>query len=103
MLNSSGHCTGGSQPGHPEITIPTDKQDQPKGFAYVDFPEPEAAEHAIEARGRELKGREVKVSRKRTIRPGLQPDGEQGRISPPWVRPAPHRPPTPLPRPYSRS
>ena len=48
------------------VTIPGDKAQHPKGYAYVEFLEPEAVENALKLENSELGGRQIKVSRKRT-------------------------------------
>ncbi|KAL0287433.1 UNVERIFIED_CONTAM: Polyadenylate-binding protein 3 [Sesamum angustifolium] len=54
------------------VTIRTNKYGQPKGYAYVEFLEPEAVEQAILLNESELHGRQLKVSAKRTNVPGMK-------------------------------
>uniref|UniRef100_A0A7N0VC35 RRM domain-containing protein n=1 Tax=Kalanchoe fedtschenkoi TaxID=63787 RepID=A0A7N0VC35_KALFE len=54
------------------VTILTDKFGQPKGFAYVEFVEPEAIPNAVLLNESELHGRLLKVSAKRTNVPGMK-------------------------------
>ncbi|KAL2513626.1 Polyadenylate-binding protein 3 [Forsythia ovata] len=54
------------------VTIRTNKYGQPKGYAYVEFLEPEAVEQAILLNESELHGRQLKVSAKRTNIPGMK-------------------------------
>ncbi|CAN1332338.1 Polyadenylate-binding protein 2 [Linum perenne] len=54
------------------ITIRTDKYGQPKGYAYVEFLEPEAVQEAILLNESELHGRQLKVTAKRTNVPGMK-------------------------------
>ncbi|KAJ1671663.1 hypothetical protein EV182_007509, partial [Spiromyces aspiralis] len=54
------------------VTIGTDKYTgQPKGYAYVEFTDPEAAKNAEGLTGREINGRPIKVARKRVNVPGM--------------------------------
>ncbi|KAL1503782.1 hypothetical protein AB1Y20_012250 [Prymnesium parvum] len=53
------------------VTILCDKFKQPKGFAYIEFSEPEGVLQAVELNESEFKGRQLKVVAKRTNRPGL--------------------------------
>ncbi|XP_055807315.1 polyadenylate-binding protein 2-like isoform X3 [Solanum dulcamara] len=55
------------------VTIRTNKFGQPKGYAYVEFVEPEAVQEAILLNESELHGRQLKVSAKRTNVPGMKP------------------------------
>lgn len=48
------------------VTIPGDKAQHPKGYAYVEFLEAEAVDNALKLENSELGGRQIKVSRKRT-------------------------------------
>lgn len=57
------------------VTILTDRSGNPKGFAYVEFLEPEAVQHALLLDGSDLHGRTIKVSPKRTNVPGLKQRG----------------------------
>ncbi|KAK4776828.1 hypothetical protein SAY86_005516 [Trapa natans] len=54
------------------ITIRTDKFGQPKGYAYVEFLEPEAVQEALLLNESELHGRQLKVTAKRTNVPGMK-------------------------------
>ncbi|KAL6515317.1 Polyadenylate-binding protein 2 [Orobanche hederae] len=54
------------------VTIRTNKYGQPKGYAYVEFLETEAVEHAIHLNESELHGRQLKISAKRTNIPGMK-------------------------------
>ncbi|KAK4424319.1 Polyadenylate-binding protein 2 [Sesamum alatum] len=54
------------------VTIRTNKYGQPKGYAYVEFLEPEAVEQALLLNESELHGRQLKVSAKRTNVPGMK-------------------------------
>ncbi|KAE8705233.1 Polyadenylate-binding protein 3 [Hibiscus syriacus] len=54
------------------VTILTDKCDQPKGFAYVEFVEVDALQNALLLNESELHGRQLKVSAKRTNIPGMK-------------------------------
>ncbi|XP_021744825.1 polyadenylate-binding protein 2-like [Chenopodium quinoa] len=54
------------------VTILTDRFGQPKGFAYVEFVEMEAVQHAVLLNETELHGRQLKVSAKRTNVPGMK-------------------------------
>nr|CAD1826927.1 unnamed protein product [Ananas comosus var. bracteatus] len=54
------------------VTILTDKFGQPKGFAYVEFLEPEAVQEALLLNESELHGRQLKVAAKRTNVPGMK-------------------------------
>ncbi|GMH03017.1 hypothetical protein Nepgr_004856 [Nepenthes gracilis] len=54
------------------ITIRTNKFGQPKGYAYVEFLEPEAVQEALRLNESELHGRQLKVSAKRTNIPGMK-------------------------------
>ncbi|KAG7696279.1 hypothetical protein KL930_003305 [Ogataea haglerorum] len=60
------------------ITILTDKYTgNPKGFAYIEFSEPALVQKAIDEKNRSLfRGRELKISPKRTNLPGM---GSRGR------------------------
>lgn len=61
------------------VTILHDKFDNPKGFAYVEFLEPDAVHNAILLDGTEMRGRKLKVSAKRTNVPGMKAGGRGGR------------------------
>ena len=61
------------------VTILHDKFDNPKGFAYVEFLEPDAVSNAILLDGTEVRGRKIKVSAKRTNVPGMKAGGRGGR------------------------
>nr|AFK38116.1 unknown [Medicago truncatula] len=54
------------------VTIRTDKFGQPKGYAYVEFVEVEAAQEALLLNESELHGRQLKVTAKRTNVPGMK-------------------------------
>ncbi|KAL7001892.1 Polyadenylate-binding protein 3 [Sarracenia purpurea var. burkii] len=54
------------------VTIRTNKFGQPKGYAYVEFLEPEAVQEALLLNESELHGRQLKVSAKRTNIPGMK-------------------------------
>ncbi|KAJ9538277.1 hypothetical protein OSB04_031010 [Centaurea solstitialis] len=54
------------------VTIRSNKFGQPKGYAYVEFVEPEAVQEAILLNESELHGRQLKVSAKRTNIPGMK-------------------------------
>lgn len=62
------------------VTILLDKfTGQPKGFAYVEFTEPDSLDKAIALNEAVLKGRQLKVTAKRTNIPGLvQGRGRRG-------------------------
>ncbi|XVE49527.1 hypothetical protein DITRI_Ditri01bG0089700 [Diplodiscus trichospermus] len=66
------------------ITIRTDKYGQPKGYAYVEFLEPEAVQEALLLNESELHGRQLKVTAKRTNIPGMKQ--YRPRRSNPFVR-----------------
>lgn len=52
------------------VTILTDREGAPKGFAYVEFLEPEAVHTAVLLNDSELHARQLKVTAKRTnVRP----------------------------------
>ncbi|KXJ12804.1 Polyadenylate-binding protein 2 [Exaiptasia diaphana] len=54
------------------VTILCDKfSGHPKGFAYVEFTEKESVENAVTLNESLFKGRQIKVSAKRTNRPGI--------------------------------
>eukprot|EP00882_Tetradesmus_deserticola_P008940 GHRQ01009432.1.p2 GENE.GHRQ01009432.1~~GHRQ01009432.1.p2 ORF type:complete len:166 (+),score=73.08 GHRQ01009432.1:377-874(+) len=61
------------------VTILTDKFGQPKGFAYIEFLEADAVDNAIMLDNSELRGRQIKVMRKRTNVPGLKRGRGRGR------------------------
>ncbi|KAI4367486.1 hypothetical protein MLD38_023219 [Melastoma candidum] len=54
------------------VTIRTDKYGQPKGYAYVEFLEPEAVQEALVLNESELHGRQLKVTAKRSNVPGMK-------------------------------
>uniref|UniRef100_A0A803LGQ6 RRM domain-containing protein n=1 Tax=Chenopodium quinoa TaxID=63459 RepID=A0A803LGQ6_CHEQI len=54
------------------VTIRTNKFGQPKGYAYVEFVEPEAVQEAIRLSESVLHGRQLKVTAKRTNVPGMK-------------------------------
>lgn len=57
------------------VTILTDKQGNPKGYAYIEFLEVDAVEQACLLDGSELHSRQLKVNPKRTNVPGLKARG----------------------------
>jgi len=57
------------------VTILTDKAGNPMAFAYIEFLEADAVEAACLLEGSELRGRQLKVSPKRTNVPGLRTRG----------------------------
>lgn len=57
------------------VTILTDKFGNPKGFAYVEFLEPDGVEASLLLDGSELRGRQIKVLPKRTNVPGFKARG----------------------------
>ena len=57
------------------VTILTDKYDNPKGFAYVEFLEADAVQNAIKLTDTEIHGRKLRVSAKRTNVPGMKQGG----------------------------
>lgn len=63
------------------VTILFDKfSGLPKGYAYIEFAEVESVEKAIESiNGKEFRGREIRVSSKRTNVPGFRRGGFRGR------------------------
>ena len=61
------------------VTILTDKGGQPKGFAYVEFLEPEAVAAALLLNDSELHARKIKVVSKRTNVPGMKAGRGRGR------------------------
>eukprot|EP00879_Flechtneria_rotunda_P024667 GHRR01026168.1.p1 GENE.GHRR01026168.1~~GHRR01026168.1.p1 ORF type:complete len:187 (+),score=58.65 GHRR01026168.1:313-873(+) len=61
------------------VTILTDKFGHPKGFAYIEFLEADAVDNAIMLDNSELRGRQIKVMRKRTNVPGLKRGRGRGR------------------------
>ena len=54
------------------VTILTDKYDNPKGFAYVEFLEADAVPNAIALSDTEIHGRKIRVNAKRTNVPGMK-------------------------------
>ena len=54
------------------VTILTDKFEQPKGFAYVEFLEADAVQNAVLLNDTEVHGRKIKVTAKRTNVPGMK-------------------------------
>eukprot|EP00238_Polyblepharides_amylifera_P009889 CAMPEP_0196584564 /NCGR_PEP_ID=MMETSP1081-20130531/47585_1 /TAXON_ID=36882 /ORGANISM="Pyramimonas amylifera, Strain CCMP720" /LENGTH=224 /DNA_ID=CAMNT_0041905811 /DNA_START=117 /DNA_END=791 /DNA_ORIENTATION=- len=60
------------------VTILSDKFENPKGFAYLEFLEAEAVQAACQLTGTELHGRAIKVSPKRTNVPGMKAFGRGG-------------------------
>ena len=61
------------------VTILTDKYDNPKGFAYVEFLEADAVQNAVKLTDTEIHGRKLRVSAKRTNVPGMRQGGRGGR------------------------
>lgn len=61
------------------VTILADKFGTPKGFAYVEFMETDAVDNAIMLDNTELRGRPIKVMRKRTNLPGMKRGRGRGR------------------------
>ncbi|KAG2445279.1 hypothetical protein HYH02_008746 [Chlamydomonas schloesseri] len=61
------------------VTILTDKFGNPKAFAYVEFLEVDAVNNAVLLDNSELRGRQIKVSHKRTNVPGLKAMRGRGR------------------------
>ncbi|KAK9043467.1 hypothetical protein V6N11_071808 [Hibiscus sabdariffa] len=75
------------------VIIRSDKYGQPKGYAYVEFLEVEAVQEALLLNESELRGRQLKVTAKRTNIPRMKP--YRPRRSNPFMRPrdpymAPH-------------
>lgn len=54
------------------MTILTDRNGQPKGYAYIEFLELDAVENALGKDKSELRGRQIAVVRKRTNVPGMR-------------------------------
>nr|GEU64367.1 phospho-2-dehydro-3-deoxyheptonate aldolase 2, chloroplastic-like [Tanacetum cinerariifolium] len=54
------------------VTIRSNKFGQPKGYAYVEFVEPEAVQEALLLNESELHGRQLKITAKRTNIPGMK-------------------------------
>ncbi|XP_042444825.1 polyadenylate-binding protein 2-like [Zingiber officinale] len=54
------------------VTILTDRNGQPKGFAYVEFLEVEAVQEAFRLHESELRGRPIEVAAKRTNVPRVK-------------------------------
>uniref|UniRef100_A0A7S0J6Y5 RRM domain-containing protein n=2 Tax=Calcidiscus leptoporus TaxID=127549 RepID=A0A7S0J6Y5_9EUKA len=61
------------------ITILCDKFKNPKGYAYVEFAEVEAVEAAVALTDTDFKGRQIKVTAKRTNVPGMGKGRGRGR------------------------
>lgn len=61
------------------VTILSDKFGSPKGFAYVEFLEPEAVTQALLLDGSQLHNRAIKVMPKRTNLPGMRGGRGRGR------------------------
>ncbi|KIY94017.1 Polyadenylate-binding protein 2 [Monoraphidium neglectum] len=57
------------------VTILTDPYGNPKGFAYIEFLEADAVDNALTMDASEIRGRAIKVLRKRTNVPGLKARG----------------------------
>merc|ERR1712087_712060 len=71
------------------ITILCDKFKNPKGYAYIEFAEVEAVEAAVALTETEFKGRQIKVTAKRTNVPGMGKGRGRGRgrgRGPPFYR-----------------
>ncbi|KAM0034348.1 putative RNA recognition motif domain, nucleotide-binding alpha-beta plait domain superfamily [Helianthus debilis subsp. tardiflorus] len=81
------------------VTILTDKFGQPKGFAYVEFVEPESVQNSLLLNESELHGRQLKVAAKRTNVPGMKQF--RGRRPNPYLGSYPRRPYMPGPSYYS--
>eukprot|EP00892_Ulva_mutabilis_P007572 jgi/Ulvmu1/5187/UM021_0204.1 len=63
------------------VTIPGNKDKHPKGYAYVEFLEPEAVDNALKLENSEVGGRNIKVARKRTNEMGFSRGrGGRGRV-----------------------
>ena len=60
------------------VTILTDRYENPKGFAYVEFLETDAVTNAIALTDSEIHGRKLKVNAKRTNVPGMKAGGGRG-------------------------
>ncbi|GAB4819314.1 hypothetical protein N2152v2_006360 [Parachlorella kessleri] len=78
------------------VTILTDKGGNPKGFAYIEFLEADAVAAACLMEGSELRGRQIKVSPKRTNVPGMKQRGRgrgRGRGPPGYFPMMPMMPP----------
>mmetsp|Transcript_3222 Transcript_3222/g.3620 ORF Transcript_3222/g.3620 Transcript_3222/m.3620 type:complete len:205 (-) Transcript_3222:17-631(-) len=58
------------------VKIASDKAGNPKGFAYLEFVEPDAVQIALNLDGTELNGRALKVTPKRTNIPGMKQKGK---------------------------
>ncbi|KAK9797367.1 hypothetical protein WJX73_005340 [Symbiochloris irregularis] len=54
------------------VTILTDRMGNPKGFAYIEFLEPDAVANALLLTDSTLQGRQIKVNPKRTNVPGMK-------------------------------
>lgn len=61
------------------VTILCDRFHNPKGYAYIEFAEPEAVEAAVALNESEFKGRQLKVSAKRTNVHGYGGKGGKGK------------------------
>eukprot|EP00803_Ostreobium_quekettii_P006449 evm.model.scf_1834EXC.1 EVM.evm.TU.scf_1834EXC.1 scf_1834EXC:647-3114(+) len=62
------------------VTILTDKFGSPKGYAYVEFLEPDAVQAALALDESDVRGRKIKVNQKRTNVPGMKKRGRGGRF-----------------------
>ncbi|BGP22625.1 polyadenylate-binding protein 2 [Rhodotorula toruloides] len=60
------------------VTILFDKYTGPKGYAYVEFAEPSLVQNALHLNDSVLRGRQIKVSEKRTNIPGYSGRGGRG-------------------------
>lgn len=63
------------------VTILTDKFGNPKGYAYIEFLEPDAVTAAMALDESEIRARKIKVNPKRTNVPGMRKRGRGGRYS----------------------
>ncbi|KAI8464674.1 MAG: hypothetical protein J3K34DRAFT_111458 [Monoraphidium minutum] len=83
------------------VTIPTDAAGNPKGFAYVEFMETEAVDNALLQDASEIRGRPIKVLRKRTNMPGLKVRGRgRGGAATRHTEAGPLPPPMPCAAPF---
>jgi RNA recognition motif-containing protein len=68
--------------GASSVTLPTDPGGRPKGFGFIDIPEDNQADQAIEAmNGKEMSGRQLTVSE---ARPRTDRGGGAGRRTNRW-------------------
>jgi len=61
------------------VTVLTDRNGAPKGYAYVEFLEPDAVEAAVALTETEIHGRPIRVNPKRTNNPGMKRGRGRGR------------------------